>query len=197
LAYNTPGNVMQESWEQESKDISYSSFRNLQFFTEQIHSSITNGGNVIIADSAFANGGDLELIKQLDTRKVLDKIISYKGWNTNCNTLGSTISQGVIGLNGEPEIIQENICYHLLDDYFYQAEIRMRVTNELLPPYELTYFNLKDKADTVNEERNKQLWDRYHAVIYNSFKDKELRRIQTYAPWNRMFECAFILEFER
>lgn len=196
LAYNTPGRVMQESWEQVSKDITYSSFRNIQFFVEQIHSCVLNGKNVIIADSAFANGGDYELIKLLDEKHILDRVISYKGWNTNCNTLGSTICQGVISLNSKVNKIQENLLYHLIDDYFYQAEVRMEMTSDFLPNYNLTYFDLKELEEIVNKERNNRLLNRYHEVINNSFKDKKLKHIQTFSPWNRMFECGLNLEFE-
>ncbi|MCM3601710.1 DUF4127 family protein [Robertmurraya korlensis] len=190
LAYNTPGRVMQESWDQHKKDITYTSFRNILTFVDEITSYVQSGKNVIVADSAYANGGDLELVTLLDEEKVLDRILSYKGWNTNCNTLGTTISQGVVALNGKEDIIKENIIYHLLDDYFYQAEIRMQMTADFLPDKGLTYFDLKEAADEVIKERNKRMLNRYKETILHTFKDIELKEVQTFAPWNRMFECG-------
>ncbi|WP_164667741.1 DUF4127 family protein [Virgibacillus doumboii] len=193
LAYNTPGRVMQESWDQSKKDITYSSFRNMLMFVSQIKSYIQVGKKVIVADSAYANGGDFELITLMDEEEILDKLVSYKGWNTNCNTLGTTIAQGVIGQFGNSNMIQENIIYHLLDDYFYQAEIRMEMDKDFLPEHNLNYFDLKDKAALVNLERDKRLSDRFNQGIKNSFKHSKIEELRTYAPWNRMFECGIQL----
>ncbi|UOY93090.1 DUF4127 family protein [Ectobacillus sp. JY-23] len=192
LAYNTPGRVMQESWEQHEKDITYTSFRNLLMFTEQIKTYIHKGKPVIVADAAYANGGDRELIMLLDEECILERLHSYKGWNTNCNTLGTTLCQGIIAHGGKRDIVEENIIYHLLDDYFYQAEIRMEMVADFLPSRGLTYFDLKNEAQTVNEERNRRMLKSYEALIRNSFKNRKLK-LQTFAPWNRMFECGILL----
>lgn len=196
LAYNTPGQVMQESWDQNKKDITYSSFRNIFHFVKRIDSYVKQGRRVMVADSAYANGGDSQLISLLDEAEILDKLLSYKGWNTNCNTLGTTIAQGVLGLNGEQNVIQQNLMYHILDDYFYQAEIRMEMTRDFLEAYNLTYFDLKDKAELVSKERDKRLWKRYNNFLMHSFRDFEIEKLQTYAPWNRMFECGIELKIK-
>ncbi|MGF7047431.1 hypothetical protein J2T13_001936 [Paenibacillus sp. DS2015] len=197
LAYNTPGRVMQESWDQHKRDITYTSFRNMLTFVKDIKTHIKSGKKVMVADAAYANGGDNELITLLDEERILDQLVSYKGWNTNCNTLGSTICQGVVALHGKPDIIQHNVIYHLLDDYFYQAEIRMDMTADFLPKYNLTYFDLKNEVALVNQERNERLYRRYHAMILYSFKGIELLEINTSAPWNRMFECGMTLQFRK
>lgn len=190
LAYNTPGQVMQESWDQSEKDITYSSFRNILLFVDQIRQYIEQGKKVIVADTAYANGGDLELIRLLDEEKLLDKLVSYKGWNTNCNTLGTTLSQGIIGRFGKAEKIQENLIYHLLDDYFYQAEVRMEMTKAFLPAHKLSYFDLKDKAALVNVKKDQLLIHRFTEEIRNSFQHIKLEEVNSFAPWNRMFECG-------
>jgi hypothetical protein len=105
LAYNTPGRVIQKSWDQDTKDITYTSFRNLLHFVDQVKSYILSGKQSD-GDSAYANGGDRELITLLDEERILHKLLSYKGWNTNCNTLGTTICQGVVGMNGKTEMIK-------------------------------------------------------------------------------------------
>ena len=90
LAINAPGKIMQEAAQQGNKDLTYSSGRNLQDFALRIRDYLAAGKKVVVADSAFANGGDLELIRFLNKLGVLGKLASYKGWNTNCNTLGTT-----------------------------------------------------------------------------------------------------------
>ncbi|ANC78684.1 hypothetical protein ABE65_018525 [Fictibacillus phosphorivorans] len=190
LAYNTPGRVMQESWEQNAKDITYTSFRNMLTFVDQIKHFIDSGKKVIVSDSAYANGGDRELITLLDEEGILDKLVSYKGWNTNCNTLGTTICQGVLGADGKQQQIQENLIYHLFDDYFYQAEIRMEMNTDYLPKYDLNYFDLKEAAGSVNEERNERMFNRFNEMILHSFQAFKVEDLKTFAPWNRMFECG-------
>lgn len=194
LAYNVPGRVMQEAWDQSERDVTYSSFRNTLMFVEEIKHYIDEGKQVIVADSAFANGGDGELITLLDEEESLDKLLSYKGWNTNCNTLGTTIAQGVIGLRGNTEKIVENIIYHLLDDYFYQAKIRMDMVAHFLPKYGLDYFDLKDKQSTINKEKDRRLLHEFKDEIKHSFKFVEIEQLKTEAPWNRMFETGLYLK---
>jgi len=197
LAYNVPGRVMQESWEQDARDMTYTSFRNLTLFVEQIKDAVEAGKPVVVADSAYANGGDRELVRMLDEEGLLDRLLSYKGWNTNCNTLGTTISQGVLGLSGgNPAAIKTNLIYHLLDDYIYQAEVRMAMTEDYLPARGLTYFDLKDQAAEVNAERDRRLRAGFDELTSNSFKDAAVISIQSDAPWNRMFECGLSLEIE-
>lgn len=197
LAYNTPGRVMQESWDQKEKDITYTSFRNLLTFVDQIKTMIGSGKKVIVADSAFANGGDGEFITLLDEENILDQLLSYKGWNTNCNTLGTTLCQGILGASGKNEVIKENLIYHLLDDYFYQAEIRMEMVADILPKLGLTYFDLKEAAEQVNQERDQRLRSRFNEMIKNSFQEIEIERISSFAPWNRMFEIGLSLKTKR
>lgn len=193
LAYNTPGKYMQEAWDQWEKDITYSSFRNMLVFVDEIKTYLEMEKTVIVADSAYANGGDQHLIILMDEAAVLEEITSYKGWNTNCNTLGTTIAQGVIGLDGDRKILNENIIYHLLDDYFYQSEIRMKLVNDFLPNYDLTYFDLKDKADVVNRKRDELLLSHFKSTLTNSFQNVHIEKLRTYAPWNRMFEIGMEL----
>ncbi|WP_200411668.1 DUF4127 family protein [Virgibacillus salexigens] len=194
LAYNTPGLVMQESCDQYNKDATYTSFRDMKEFVSQMKRYILHGRKIIVADSAYANGGDFDLITLMDEEGILDKIVSYKGWNTNCNTLGTTLSQGVIGQNGYSERLQENIIYHLLDDYFYQAEIRKELTTKFLPNHNLSYFDLKNKADLVNKERDRRMICYFTEKIKNSFPQINIEELYTYAPWNRMFECGVRLK---
>ncbi|AZB41693.1 DUF4127 family protein [Bacillus sp. FJAT-42376] len=194
LAYNTPGRIMQESWNQNQKDITYTSFRNMLMFSEQITEFVEEGKKVIVADSAYANGGDRELITLLDDARVLDRLLSYKGWNTNCNTLGTTICQGILAEAGQEKLIKENLIYHLLDDYFYQSEIRMEMTAAFSEESGLTYFDLKEEAERICLDRNERLRERFNALILSSFENMELVEIKTFAPWNRMFECGIELK---
>jgi hypothetical protein len=194
LAYNTPGKIMQEAWEQEGKDITYSSFRNLVFFVEQIKDFMAKGKQVIVADSAFANGGEIELIKLLDQYGLLDKLLSYKGWNTNCNTLGTTIAAGTIAFNCQyREQVVKNIIYHILEDGFYQAIVRAEIGKNLLPKLGLNYFSVVGGEDGVKQEIDMQLEKCYNMVVKSSFQEVTDLTVNSFLPWRRMFEIGLHL----
>ncbi|GAA0744681.1 DUF4127 family protein [Clostridium oceanicum] len=198
LAINSPGKIMQESWDQFHKDISYTSFRNLFSFCEKIKQFIDKNKNVIICDSGFANGGELEFIEILDELNILDKIISYKGWNTNCNSLGTTIGAGIISIsNNKNELAQKkNLIYHLFEDVFYQAIVRKDITDNVLPKLGANYFDLKNKGEYVNDIMNKKLLHCYDRYIKNSFKNVTEIKVETFSPWNRMFEVGINLKVD-
>lgn len=193
LAINCPGKIMQESFDQPNQDITYSSYRNLNWFVSTLKNDIENGYKVVVADCAYANGGDLELIQLLDDYEVLDKLYAYKAWNTHCNTLGSTIAQMVICnshfLNKEK--ITKSLIYHLLEDGFYQALLRKEMTASLQEP--LSYFDLKDKQDEIVQVENVRLKELFDKYILQSFKNVVINNINVYHPWNRMFEIGLDL----
>ncbi|AEB31183.1 hypothetical protein CAR_50p110 (plasmid) [Carnobacterium sp. 17-4] len=192
LAYNTPGKKMQESWDQltDNIDITYSSYRHLPTFVREIENYLDNGYPVIIADSAYSNGGDGELIKLLDSKKLLEKLSSYKGWNTNGNTLGSTIAAGVFALGeGNSEAIKQNLLMHLFDDFFYQSLVRMEVTENELPKLGLNYFDLGEKKEIVRCIIEEKLEQQKKTFLKQTFSTDSYQ-ISVDFPWNRMFEIS-------
>jgi hypothetical protein len=131
----------------------------------------------------------------LDERRLLERIDSYKGWNTNCNTLGTTLAQGIFAQLGKQEQIRENVLYHLLDDFVYQSIVRMKMVEAVLPSYGANYFDLQDEATAISMERDRQMKETARALFKHSFQEK--LEFQTSAPWNRMFECRLHLKEER
>ena len=195
LAINAPGKVMEEAANQKNKDVTYNSYRQLSFFLEQIQRWLQLGKQVVLADNAFANGGDLEIIQYLDDYKVLDQLISYKGWNTNCNTLGTSIAAGIFGFGKQNKLeIQRNLLYHIFDDAFYQAQIRKEITDELLPSLGGNYFDLNKQDHIVEREIQKQVLEKYQATVQQSFRHTIISKIKIYSPWSRMFEIGMNLE---
>lgn len=189
LAYNTPGKVMQESWDQlTDKDITYSTFRHLPSFVHNIKHFIDMDKPVIVADSAYANGGDGELIQLLDYYELLDKLKSYKAWNTNGNTLGSSIAAGVFAVESKQKVvIKSNLLLHLYEDFLYQSIIRMEVTKNQLPNMGLTYFDLKEKRDAIELIVKEKMDSEKQHYMKKTFLFNEYK-VSIDFPWNRMFE---------
>ncbi|MGA9466016.1 MAG: DUF4127 family protein, partial [Exiguobacterium marinum] len=92
---------------------------------------------------------------------------------------------------GKRERIRENVLYHLLDDFVYQAKVRMKMTDIVLPQYGASYFDLNEQATVISQERDQMMTEVARRVIRHSYK--EGWTFHTSAPWNRMFECR--LEF--
>ncbi|MGM9975207.1 MAG: DUF4127 family protein, partial [Clostridiaceae bacterium] len=198
LAINSPGKVMEEAGSQDKTiDLTYSSHRNLFDFVMRIKSYIEKGYRVALCDSAFANGGDLELLGYLDRLNLIDKLSAYAGWNTNCNTLGTVLSASAFftPVINEKEInkdkLIENLIYRIVEDCYYQAKVRGRIIEGFLPKEGLSYYNFKGKQSLVEEAIKEKLLREYNKLRLASSYPVEIEKVIT--PWRRMFEIGMDL----
>lgn len=191
LAINAPGKIMQEAFVKENElDISYTSYRNLLDFAYKIKDFIDDGYRVALCDSAFSNGGDRQLISYLDDLDVLDKLCSYAGWNTNCNSLGTTLAQAFLG----QAKIYENLCYRIIEDVFYQTIVRSDVVDHCLPVMGLSYYDFKDKQAEVEHLIKEKLQELYNQL--NMSKKLPVQIIDISMPWRRMFEIGMRIKVD-
>lgn len=190
VAVNSPGKVMQESFDPE-KDITYTSYRNLPAFVDEIRWFVEQGKKVGLCDSAFANGGDLELIHMLDHENLLDKLHGYAGWNTNCNTTGTVLSL----LEISEKCPVENTVYRIIEDVFYQADVRMDTVNHDLKELGLGYYDFKDQQAEVEKRIADKLLKRYNTLALS--EKYPVDAIRVYMPWRRMFEIGMQVHFAR
>ncbi|MEF2609893.1 MAG: DUF4127 family protein [Faecalicoccus sp.] len=187
LAYNTCGKVMQESFDQEYQDLSYTSYRNVLDFVLNIKTYIDKGYKVSICDSAFSNGSDLTLLKLLNSHSLLDKLYGYAGWNTNCNSLGTVLSMSAYGLDlREHKKLVKHLTYRYIEDGIYQAIVRQEVIKEVLAKNGLSYYDFKGCQSMVEEEilkRCQKLYENFKISTLYNFKIDSINM-----PWRRMFE---------
>jgi len=191
LAINAPGKFMMEAESHLIKDITYSSYRNLREFVARISDYVNDGYQVAVADVAFCNGGDHELVQMLDDAGMLDEITAYAGWNTNCNTTGTVISTAIFAYEeSNAKEITRNKIYHLLEDWAYQGVVRQKLIADFLPQYGATYFALNGFDEEINRETERNLEHFWNTNLRNSFVDWEFERLQVWRPWSRMFEIG-------
>lgn len=198
LAVNTPGKEMQESCEQDNKDITYTTYRNLRVFIQKISYYLKEGKKCIVADVAFSNGSDTELITMMDDAKILDQLHGYAGWNTNCNTVGTVLSTGIIGndsINEQQRIY--NLAYHILEDWGYQASVRKNTIENILPIYEASYYNFNGSEEHISESIRQQLEDLWSKEINNTFKEWQVNINKVFTPWHRMFEIGMEIQVQK
>lgn len=198
LMVNTPGKVIQECQDFPTKDITYSSFRNLREFVERLGRYIMLGKKCILGDVAFINGGDTELINMLDEARLLDKLYGYAGWNTVCNTLGTVISTGLVGYDSSNEKARAyNLIFRVMEDWCYQMVVRESISQNEIQTINGGAMKLDVNEETIKQLIIKQLNEVWDKEIRSSFKQWEIKLDSIYMPWHRMFEVGLNLDIEK
>ena len=141
------------------------------------------GRPLLLADLAYANGGDPALLSQLGGALPLPQ--AYAGWNTASNSLGSLLAQAVLSqgrFNAPPA--REALALRLLEDGLYQGRLRQqlrdRIDESRATPAEL----LAAARTAVIAPAN--AWAAAHGLGFR-VKDMAL-------PWGRTFEIDLQLE---
>lgn len=149
---------------------------------------------VVLADVAYANGADLELMELLEETEFIEYLASYAGWNTSGNTLGTTIAVGSIW-NAAPDLedcreaLMEFREIRFIDDWLYQAKVRKEIIEELnsqgVNPWQLEDV---EGARVMVEERLKMELKKRSKRLF----PLKIKRIEL--PWNRLFEIDITFE---
>ena len=186
---------MEEAWSQPSRSPSYFAERNfpeMLYFIQRMRSA---GKVVTVADNAYANGGDLDLIRILDADHLLMDLQGYAGWNTNANTMGCAIAMGVCAfLYGEQGLFHDPaaeakrrnfLISRYLEDACYQADVRQCVT-EKISPLGFDYFFTGEEEGEVRDLILAELQIRIKTELSSLADRIQIRRLTL--PWKRMFE---------
>ncbi|NJO19874.1 MAG: DUF4127 family protein [Spirulinaceae cyanobacterium RM2_2_10] len=193
LAVNTPGQVMQEAWDHPAQDITYTTHRNLRVFVARVASEVAVGRPVAIADVAFTNGGETELITMLDDAALWDDLLAYAGWNTCCNTLGTAIATTILGLgSGEAGAIATQKITRLLEDWAYQTIVRQEITQDYLPKIGASYYDFNGQETAVTTEIARRLKSHWQTTFQHSFHHWDVS-LQVTSPWQRLFEIGLTI----
>ncbi len=184
---------MQEAWDNPIKDLTYTSDRNLRFFVDCIETFLAEGKPVAIADVAFANGGETELVQLLDDATVWEQLLAYAGWNTSCNTIGTVLATSIVGVDScDRQAIDYNKIYHLLDGWAYQTVVRMDMVKHYLPTIGASYYDFNGKEAQINQEMERRILAAWVQLMRQSFSEWKLE-MKVFSPWHRMFEIALDL----
>lgn len=195
LLETAPSGSMEEAWSQPSRSPSYFAERNFPEMLSFIQRMRGAGKVVTVADNAYANGGDLDLIRILDADHLLMDLQGYAGWNTNANTMGCAIAMGVCAfLYGEqglfPDPASETqrrnfLISRYLEDACYQADVRQYVT-EKIRPLGFDYFFTGEEEGEVRDLILAELQIRIKTELSSLADRIQIRRLTL--PWKRMFE---------
>lgn len=187
----------------ERRHRSYHTEINVSSFADALQHELESGKVVSLADVALSNGADFVLLNLLNARGLLPGLVSYAGWNTSGNSLGTVIAHTVIESyyrtvgRTEDSVHRRrnsrlNYLYRLLDDWAYQADIRKRMCENVLPGLEADYFRLAHVKTEVEQAIERELNEFIERTICPVFGESYLLT-NVELPWDRMFELSFQL----
>ena len=140
---------------------------------------------VAVADIAYGNGADNALVKELFNEGKAYSVAAYGGWNTAGNTIGFALSQGLLAPRmteaGKDNLL--NIRY--LDDWAYQANVRMKVSAELIWPNHWPNSGLNSEQLVAAEKLIAKEMKNTAAPLMT---EKTVDEYKFNLPWQRMFE---------
>ena len=140
---------------------------------------------VAVADIAYGNGADNALVKELFNEGKAYRVAAYGGWNTAGNTIGFALSQGLLAPRmteaGKDNLL--NIRY--LDDWAYQANVRMKVSAGLIWPNHWPNSGLNSEQLVAAEKLIAKEMKNTAAPLMT---EKTVDEYKFNLPWQRMFE---------
>lgn len=220
LFLNTPGEAQDEAPRQDVATMVDTPARNLLDFTESILHYTSQGKPAAIADVAYSNGADRQLVKLLLRRVGLKRMSAYAAWNTAGNTLGTVVAHAsvynAVGRKADPKKKRyaaqahlEFLLERLIEDWGYQAVVRTHMGGTTLPALGIPYMNLGDRAKEVEAIAAQQIQE-FVDQHFNDMSELELywygeslgetpaalRLENIRQPWRRMFNLAFDVKLE-
>ncbi len=148
-----------------------------------------------IADVAYANGADPELIAALHRSEAVKDLNAFAGWNTAGNTIGTVAAQLCLeilaaraGLS-HPRPSARFLACRLLDDWAYQSCVRKRAV-ALAESQGENPYSLGAAADRFEEYVRAELEPFAHSIHSFAWEGAEEGEIpfSVALPWKRLFE---------
>lgn len=198
LFVNTPIHPMIGSYEQEDPlHNRYERERNLREMIVSLEYYINQGKPCAVADVAYINGGDTELVKLLAKKGLYHKLYGYAGWNTCANTLGTIIAHSMMAVTQNALDTKEHqgfLLERFIEDWGYQTIWRRKITEEILPSLGLNYFWLGDQQEYITDLLRKEFEEMMNTLFQESTQKYNLTITKLYMPWNRMFEVGLEIQ---
>jgi hypothetical protein len=182
LAINTPKDGV--TLEASSPENDYLVEPEIEKFTTLVETVVDNGKAVAVADIKYGNGADNALVSNLFANGLEYKVASYAGWNTAGNTIGYALAQGLLSKYYSQEDKKELLQIRYLDDWAYQANVRMDVYRNLIWPRRWKNGGFDDARLAIVETEVANLT----RTTAEPMLGEAVYDYKFTLPWNRMFE---------
>ena len=182
LAVNTPvdGVTLEASTEANG----YAVPPETECFVKKVQRLLAHEYPVAVADVKYGNGTDNALVKELFDKQIAYKLAAYGGWNTAGNSLGFALAQGLLCDMYAPEAQKQLLETRYLDDWAYQANVRMKTYKQLIWPSYWPNSGLDEEQRAAAEKFIAQ----EIAALTEPYMGDTAARYQFTLPWSRMFE---------
>ena len=170
----------------------------LKAWVGQLESAIAGGARVALCDVAFPNGADNLLMDELRARgDVLGKLVAFGGWNTAGNTTGTVLAQCAAlmrgteqdgGRGGEDELNRQFVFERLLDDWYYQANLRAELEHTARERG-FSPLNMNGQGAQIEALARASMETFARDLAREQFGAK-VRELRVNLPWSRTFEVA-------
>jgi hypothetical protein len=193
LLVHTPVGVQKDLAEEAPSAPAPTLARQADNLAEELEVASTGGLVVGLADVAYCNGADPELVRALKGRGLPGRLAAFAGWNTAANTVGTAVSQ--LCLAGQiaaaqgchPPRGRDFVAARLIDDYGYQTCVRPKAMARAAE-LEADPFALGEAADQVEgfvREQLAPIADEFCATVR---EDSRVPKVSISLPWGRLFE---------
>jgi hypothetical protein len=177
------------SFEDEQRDLVFSQqiTRNseerhhLKNFCSEIVMMGEIGKEAFVADAFYANGSDNDFMEKLCQVGDPKKLLSYAGWNTSANSVGSALSAALIPA-GERFLFER-----FAEDLGYQSAVRKKLEDHLLDSG-ISKFDLGARAGEAEEFATKEL-KKWAEWFFSGIGVRKSPEIKIAFPWGRTFEA--------
>lgn len=187
-------------------------------FLESLTGEVDQGFPVGVADINIAKDGtaDQELFDALDQNGRMVKLLSYAGWNTAGNTMGTSIPAANVYLlsrrtQTDPLVrevaLREFLLHRVVNDFGYHRYVRPQAYRMIdaspRASREETYGDAFDEVNSfVQEELGRQLNETFKAQFLTKrffagtkqYEITGLDQVRIFLPWPRAYEVR--LEFK-
>ena len=158
--------------------------KNTKAFADRVQSYLEHGKKVIVSDSAYGNGADNALVKELFRRGLAYELAAYGGWNTSGNTLGFALSQGMESAYYEGNAVKDLLTVRYLDDWAYQANARMDVYKNVIWPNYMPNSGYTPEQKKIAEAAVMESIVKTAGPVMGDV----VKEYDFVLPWSRMFE---------
>jgi hypothetical protein len=176
-------------------------------FEDALVADVNANRRVAVADLTFLSGepGDEQqlLTKALIARGVAGRIDAFASWNTDANTIGTTLPEAIAAGAGRRTGTYNALAHaqfmldRYIDDYAFHQFVRPELNDALRKAQIDTTLLLPEIALQASSQDRADLWPYaldLLGAIYPQYKDAGLTIT---LPWDRTFETAIDVRLDR